>query len=58
MTMRRVCLDYHLVVEVDVPDDMEEGRIADVACDKALDMSDEDFRWELEYDGYLVDYRR
>lgn len=56
MTMRRVCLDYHIVVEVDVPDDMEEGRIADIACDKALDMSDEDFRWELEYDGYMVDY--
>ena len=58
MAMRRVCLDYHLVVEVDVPDDMEESAIADVACDKALEMSDEDFRWELEYDGYLVDYRR
>lgn len=58
MTMRRVCLDYHLVVEVDVPDDMEESTIADVAYDKALEMSDEDFRWELEYDGYLVDYRR
>lgn len=58
MTMRRVCLDYHIVVEVDVPDDMEESAIADVAYDKALEMSDEDFRWELEYDGYLVDYRR
>lgn len=58
MTMRRVCLDYHLVVEVDVPDDMEESAIADVAYNKVLEMSDGDIVAELEYDGYLVDYRR
>ena len=56
MTMRRVCLDYHIVVEVDVPDDMEEGAIADLACDKVLEMSDGDIVAELQYDGYLVDY--
>lgn len=56
MTMRRVCLDYHLVVEVDVPDDMEDGEIADIAYNKVLEMSDSDIVAELEYDGYLVDY--
>ena len=58
MTMRRVCLDYHIVVEVDVPDDMPEDEIADIACDKVLEMSDGDIVAELQYDGYLVDYRR
>lgn len=54
--MRRVCLDYHIVVEIDAPEGMEGGAIADLACDKASAMSDADFLSELTYDGYLVDY--
>lgn len=56
MTTRRVCLDYHIVMEVDVPDGMEDGEIADIAYNKVLEMSDGDIVAELEYDGYLVDY--
>ena len=56
MTTRRVCLDYHIVIEVDVPDGMEDGAIADIAYDKVMGMSDGDIVGELQYDGYLVDY--
>ena len=56
MTTRRVCLDYHIVVEVDVPDGTEDGEIADIAYNKVLEMSDGDIVAELQYDGYLVDY--
>ena len=57
MTTRRVCLDYHIVIEVDVPDGMEDDAVADIAYDKVMGMSDGDIVGELQYDGYLVDYR-
>lgn len=56
MTMRKVCLDYHIVVDVDVPDDMEEEQIADAAYNAVQNMSDECIVAELIYDGYLIDY--
>ena len=56
MTMRKVCLDYHIVVDVDVPDDMEDEQIADAAYNAIQNMSYEDIVGELIYDGYLIDY--
>lgn len=56
MTVRRVCLDYHIVLEVDAPDGMENSAIADLACDRVLGMTDTEIVGELQYDGYLIDY--
>ena len=56
MTMRKVCLDYHIVVDIDVPDDMEDEQIADAAYNAVQNMSDECIVAELIYDGYLIDY--
>lgn len=55
MTVRRVCLDFHVVMEVDVPDDMSECEIADTACDLFYSLDYMSQACALEYDGYLID---
>lgn len=56
MTVRRVRLDFHVVVELDVSDDVKDGVIAHAAyreftTGRELTLAE----MGLEYDGYTID---
>lgn len=56
MVQKEVCLDFHMLVYVDVPEGMDEESVSEIAFKKYKDMSPKEVNDSLTWDGYVVDY--